>query len=1292
MCTIPLLYLVQSLVSSRLSARVREHGDKLQSALKYITTALSNIETVKCLNGERHEIQVFTKIVSVAARLYRRVANLRSLQIGIMQFFTISVFVQGFWYGSHKIDSGASDAGKVLTTFWAALMAISGITSLMPQLIVLQKGKTAGAKLIMLIKKISTNDSQLESQGHTRPRRCPGDIEFKHVTFSYPSREDETAIRDASLFIPAGETTFFIGKSGSGKSTLGQLLVRFYRPSSGQILLDGVPLEDLDVQWLRQNVTLVEQHSVLFNDTIRQNLTLGNLDGTIDVHGLSNAVNFAMLESVVEGFPDGLETNLGINGSSLSGGQKQRMALARAKIRDSPVLVLDESTSALDYVTRAEILEAIREWRKGKTTIIITHDISQIQPTEFLYLLENAQVVQEGYRKELESQTGAFQTFLDSNEEQDEQGENDSNDDVFVRDEAEEIISLYDKPWTAPGPVRPRPMSTLLFGQSILEPFISENRGSWTRNAPVDLGIDLGVLMHQEEDEQARQSARNPFLVCQDALKVPPSISGLKQPPNMPDSAPSTFPSKDHGSRPNSRASSRLSNSYSQQRLLSYSKKYGSRPVSMLSSRPPSRYGQYPRPLNVRCSSPTRLVTPKKRSRKNKLFSRAKLSHCRHDDKNHDIPTKSLPMREIFKSVWPAIGWSSRLLLIGALLCALVHSAATPLFAWVFAKLLNTFYGSSKQTDESRNYALAILGIATIDGIASYLMFFLSDTVAQAWILSLKTEAMRRILMQPRQFFDKEENSISRLAETMDHFSEEARNLPGRFACVFVVIIAMILLSITWSMVISWKLALVALATSPILFTITKGYNMISSHWERLANEADDRVGDILHEAFTNIRTVRCLVLEKHFRKKYNDATTQAVSVGIKRALYSGSIFGLTFTGTIFVAILLFWYGGVLIARNEYSVDAVMQCFLVLMLSVNHVSYMAHYFTQINMSREAGSRLLRLARLPTDSHELDGTIKIQSASDITLNKVNFAYPTRPDVQVLHDVSFNIARGSCTAIVGSSGSGKSTIAALLLKLYQTDPAVVDGMTVSNHDVKTLHTTTLRSHIAIVSQTPVLFPGTISENIAYGLSPSLPESSMEAIRAAAEAAGVSDFIESLPQGYNTLIGEGGTGLSGGQAQRVSIARALVRNPDILVLDEATSALDVASASIIRDTILKLVSSESEPSTRDENASAWLHSPPRSRSGGVWDEFGNAKCENDMDWDVRFVRKQQQQQNQSKLARKQMTVVIITHAREMMAIAEHVVMLDRGRVVEQGKFGELKRKRNGAFARLLRGERKL
>lgn len=239
------------------------------------------------------------------------------------------------------------------------------------------------------------------------------------VTFSYPTRRHEVAIRDASLFIPAGETTFFIGKSGSGKSTLGQLLVRFYQPSLGQIFLDKVPLGELDVHWLRQNVTLVEQHGTLFNDTIRHNLALGSVRDTVDMQEIHDAVIFFRLEPFINGLPDGLDTSLGMKGDSLSGGQKQRMALARSKIRNSPVLILDESVSSLDYVSRAEMLEAIRSWRKGKTTIIITHDISQIRPDDFLYLLDNARVVQEGYRKELESQFGAFQAFLDIGKETD---------------------------------------------------------------------------------------------------------------------------------------------------------------------------------------------------------------------------------------------------------------------------------------------------------------------------------------------------------------------------------------------------------------------------------------------------------------------------------------------------------------------------------------------------------------------------------------------------------------------------------------------------------------------------------------------------------------------------------------------------------------------------------------------------------------------------------------------------------------------------------------------------------
>lgn len=190
LCTIPLLYIVQAFIAGRLEIRIHEQANKLQQTLNYITNAIQNIEMVKSFNGEAYELQLITQIASLAARLYNRVANFRSMQLGVMQFFTLSVFVQGFWYGSRLVNTGDKTAANVLTTFWAALMAIEGITGFVPQFIVLQKGKIAGARLQLLMKQISASDQCHETRGQLKPSRCPGDIEFRQVSHTYQRRGD----------------------------------------------------------------------------------------------------------------------------------------------------------------------------------------------------------------------------------------------------------------------------------------------------------------------------------------------------------------------------------------------------------------------------------------------------------------------------------------------------------------------------------------------------------------------------------------------------------------------------------------------------------------------------------------------------------------------------------------------------------------------------------------------------------------------------------------------------------------------------------------------------------------------------------------------------------------------------------------------------------------------------------------------------------------------------------------------------------------------------------------------
>ncbi|OMP86891.1 Alpha-factor-transporting ATPase [Diplodia seriata] len=1275
LCVVPLAVVAVAFLSTRLQPNIDKQVDKLQEALKYAIGAIRSIETVKVFNGQDYEVWKYTNAARQAASFYVRQANLNALQLSIMSFISFSMFIQGFWYGSTLLDKGQTP-GQVLTTFWAALMACQAFMSILPQILVMEKGRAAGAKLRAVMVHGSKGQEESKPGEGLKPDRCAGDFELKNVCFSYPVRPNELALNKASLFFAAGETTFVIGRSGSGKSTIGQALCRFYPTKSGSITLDGNALEALDIDWLRHNITLVEQSSVLFDDTIFRNISYGRPDfDRVTLDEVKEAAEFALLKETIDGMPDAWETLVGANGTAMSGGQRQRMALARARLRDTPVLILDESTSALDYINRTLIMEAIRAWRRGRTTIIITHDITQIQQEDYVYILDKGKVVQDGYRKSMERvKSSPFQNFLSIKEEEEEDDSEEDEDEFEAAGEARprpyslrRTSSRYSDESSSSENSNQDPLQSYLDADNYGSPrfvpsmFIEQRVEPGNRNSmilPAAVGGNFWRVLpptatfspHVPSDKSSPVEQSNYFELLEGRRRS--SFYGFDH--ELADTRPRSMTKRDYeigfgvtSSGDGDGRSRRVSRS---EAILLQEKVRRRATLTAAIAGTPG--------LSSAAEDQERTaVAP--RSPFHRLASRLPLVGGKRKGDERDV--KLLTYKQIFADVWPRLSWPQRLvLLVGVAMCV-VHAVATPVFAYVFNKLLTTFY--MRGPDRSRRalvYSLAILGVSIIDATSNYLSHLSLEYAAQMWVHSVRASSMQAVLAQPRSFFDEEGNGVESLVEALDYCAEEMRNLVGRFAGAVLMAVLMMGTAVVWSLASAWKLSLVGLAVAPLFYAITVAFNRVSGRQEHLLNRADHHATAILSETLVNVRTVRGLTLEDVLRRQYLAATRAVFARGAKRAACCGLFFGLTDSVVFFVTALLFYYGAVLVARGEFTTTAVLQTFTELTMSMTNVNAIVAMIPQMGSSRDTATRLLRLARLPPQaSHECRGTTRIPAVGDIALHNVDFAYPSRPRHRVLRGLSCTVRAGTCVAIVGPSGSGKSTIAALLLKLYppggggggeehdgnEAAAATSASLTLSGRDIRHLHTPTLRSLVAVVGQQPVLFPASVRDNIVYGLNsghhhhPTTTTTttsedddddlenptSLANIRAAAAAAGIHDFIASLPRGYDTPLGDGGLGLSGGQAQRVAIARALVRNPDVLVLDEATSALDVESARVVRGTVRDLMGS-------------------RARAGG-----------------------------------KRLTVVVITHAREMMEVADRVVMVEEGRVVEEGAFGELSRRGN-------------
>ncbi|EGE85851.1 ABC a-pheromone efflux pump AtrD [Blastomyces dermatitidis ATCC 18188] len=1165
LASVPLCATVVAVISRKIQPSIQAYEAELTRTSKLIGNCFSCIDAVKYFNGQDVEARQYFAGILSASRSYRNEALGQALQIGCVRLMIFGMFVQGFWYGIYLVETGQLAPGDVVAAFWACLQSTQAVEDILPHIIVLEKGRTSSSALQQLVEKTNRHNITDDTSHTVSPRFCEGDVRIKNVTFAYPSRPECYVLKDSSFFFPAGDTTYVVGRSGSGKSTLSNLLMRFYAPTSGDIFIDGTPLRNLNIDWIRNNITLVQQQSFLLNETLFKNIAFGSRDyQSISKDKILACLSFASLDETVRNLPDGLDTMVGDGGSAFSGGQRQRVAIARARLRDTPILILDESTSALDFTIRSTVMDAIRTWRKGKTTIVITHDMSQINDQDFMYVLHRGRVVRKGYKQALKQQ--AKETFGSALAEvfdfENERPQNRTGPTPHDGSGRRKLITT-----TKPLPPIPNQELNRNFQTFSLSP-ISPN---------FHHTLSFQSMTHTEPTVQPLASPSNRYRQAHPYAGMAPIIESIEL----------------NGIYRESKTEPDLSRIPT----LTYSSAAGSREFAF---------------EDDKCHK----------------FPRGDIS-------NKNTEPKHLSIWEILHTVIPRLTPRGRFFLAAGLVAALVHAAATPTFAYLFAQLLGAFFFSGDRARMAIQWSLAIIGVSVANGVASFVMHFLLEYCGQAWINCLRNEAVRHILSQPKQWFEKEENKPSNLTMCLDRNAEEMRNLVGRFAGFLFVATVILVMCIVWGISVCWKLTLVGLACAPIVYAITRAFERVSSKWEKRLNDCGEMVGDIFSETFLDLKTVRALTLESHFHKKLDGVLMNTRTLGLKKACYAGFFFGLSNSSIIFVYTLVFYYGAVLASSLEYSTRDILTVFSLLLFSLSNVNAALEYVPQISSSRDTACRVLRLATLPNNrSPEDEGKLKTSQPTPVKFTNVNFSYPSRPKNLVLRNLNLTIPENSCTTIVGPSGSGKSTIASLLTALYPIIPSNggSDRGTISlgGDDIRKICIQTLRSLLSIVPQQPTLFPASIRANITYGLDRSSPLSTMENIRSTAQAAGIDEFIMSLPEGYDTVIGDGGLSMSGGQAQRVVIARALVRRPRILILDEATANLDAHSVEQIRRTVRGLLVGG---------------------NGG-----------------------------------QQLTVIIITHAVEMMEIADKVVVIDKGYVVEEGPFLELMARKGGELRRLV------
>ncbi|MBA0725717.1 hypothetical protein Golax_022281 [Gossypium laxum] len=1005
-----------------------------------------------------------------------------------------------------------------------------------------------------LFEMISRSSSGSNQEGNMSPS-LQGNIEFRNVYFSYLSRPEIPILSGFYLTVPAKKAVALVGRNGSGKSSIIPLMERFYDPTLGEVLLDGENIKNLKLEWLRSQIGLVTQEPALLSLSIKDNIAYGR-DATLDQ--IEEAAKIAHAHTFISSLERGYETQVGRAGLALTEEQKIKLSIARAVLLNPTILLLDEVTGGLDFEAERTVQEALDLLMLGRSTIIIARRLSLIRNADYIAVMEEGQLVEMGTHDELLALDGLYAELLKCEE--------------AAKLPRRTPVRNYKE--TSTFQIEKESSSIYSFQESSSPKFIK---------SPSLQRIPGGFRAHDgafNSQESPKAHSPPPEKMQENGLPVD---GGDKEP------------------------SIRRQDSF-EMRLPELPK------LDVQSTQRPKSSGSDPEsPV-----SPLLTSDPKSERSHSQTFSRP-LSH------SGDIPMKDKEAhhREA-PSFWrlAQLSFAEWLYAVLGSIGAAIFGSFNPLLAYVIALIVTAYYRRQEPhhlQDEVDRWCLIIACMGIVTVVANFLQHFYFGIMGEKMTERVRRMMFSAMLRNEVGWFDEEENNADTLSMRLANDATFVRAAFSNRLSIFVQDSTAVLVALLIGMLLHWRLALVAFATLPVLTVSAIAQKLWLAGFSKGIQEMHRKASLVLEDAVRNIYTVVAFCAGNKVMELYRLQLKRI----LKKSFFHGMAIGFAFGFSQFLLFacnaLLLWYTALCVKRRYMDLPTAVKEYMVFTFATFALVEpfgLAPYILKRRKSLTSVFEIIE--RVPKIEPDDNTALKPPNVyGSIELKNVDFCYPTHPEMLVLSNFSLKVNAGQTLAVVGVSGSGKSTIISLIERFY--DP-VAGQVLLDGRDLKTYNLRWLRNHLGLVQQEPIIFSTTIRENIIYARH----NASEAEMKEAARIANAHHFISSLPHGYDTHVGMRGVDLTPGQKQRIAIARVVLKNAPILLLDEASSSIESESSRVVQEALDTLI-------------------------------MGNK------------------------------TTILIAHRAAMMRHVDNIVVLNGGRIVEEGTHDSLVAK-NGLYVRLM------